>query len=145
MLNKQAITKIDLDISEEDYRILRKTYRSGELPLHMKRGVNNRRIPISPSQIESFSIEDFQVYFKRTYFSLCQVLGIDVEERMPTYLMMMTIKIQNPKVNIEYDFVVEIEKGLHEGFLQVRENLAPITFRKYSLPCHLILYQNRNR
>lgn len=76
-LNKQAPTKIDLQISEEEYTRLRRTYRSDELPIYMKRGVKNRAIPIFPSATEPFFVIDFQFYFRKTYFYLYQLLGID--------------------------------------------------------------------
>ena len=75
-----------------------------------------------------------------TYLALCQVLGIHDQDKIPIGLMMMAMRIQNPETNIEYDFASYFEKALDDEFSQVIEDRAPITFRHYSLLCHLILY-----
>lgn len=85
------------------------------------------------------------MYFKRTYFALCQVLQLDVESKMPIGLMMMAIRVHNLEVNIEFDFTFEIEKRIHEQLIKLKEGRSPVNFRHYSINCHLILYQNRNK
>lgn len=99
----------------------------------MKKGENNRRIPISSSHVESFPIEDFQIYFKRTYFSLCQIIGMDAQEKISIGLMIMAMRIQNPEKNIEYDFASFIERALHEVFLQ--EKIKPPSCSDVTLCC----------
>lgn len=56
--------------------------------------------------------------------------------------MRMAMIIQHSESNVEFKFASIIKEQIHEGLLQVKEDKAPITFRKYSLLCHLILYQN---
>lgn len=103
-LNKQVVTEVNLVKLEQEYKRLRRTYQGYELPLHMKRGDDNRKIPIPSSKVEPLQVLEFQVYFKNTYHALCQVLGIDLEEHMPIGLMIMAMIILNSKSNVGFDF-----------------------------------------
>lgn len=83
----------------------------------MKRGDKNRVLPIPSSKVEPFLVSDFQTYFKNTYYALCQILGIDVEENMSIGLMRMAMIIQHPESNVEFYFASIIEEQIHEGLL----------------------------
>lgn len=53
--------------------------------------------------------------------------------------------IQHLESNVEFYFASVVEEQIHEGLLQVKEAKAPTSFKKYSLLCHLILYQNETK
>lgn len=42
---------------------------------------------------EPFPIDEFQVYFQRTYFSLCQILGEDARDKIQIAMMCMAMRI----------------------------------------------------
>lgn len=142
ILNKKVVVEVNLVKLEQEYKRLRRTYQSVELPLHMKTGDNNIILPIPSSKMDPFLVLKFQVCFKNTYNALWQVLEIDVEENMSVGLMRMAIIIQHFESNVEFNFATIIEEKIHKGLLHVKEAKVPIAFKKYSLLCHLILYQN---
>jgi hypothetical protein len=65
-IKKHDLTRVDLQKSEEEYIRLRRTHKKDELPIYMKRGVNNKVMPISSSITKPFDVQDFQIYFKKT-------------------------------------------------------------------------------
>lgn len=95
---------------EQEYRRLKRTYRTDELPLHMKRGDKNKVLPIHSSRLEPFLVSEFQTYFKNTYYALCQIIGVHAEDNMLTGLMRMAMIVQHPESNVEFYFASFIEE-----------------------------------
>lgn len=58
-LNKQVVTEVNLVKLEQEYKRIRRKYGSDELLLHMKRGDNNKMLPITSSKMEPFLVSDF--------------------------------------------------------------------------------------
>lgn len=71
---------IDLERFKARYENHRIIYRSIKIPSHKVKGLVGKGVKLFEK--EPFTIETFDYYFIKTFYSLCQILGEDAEQRM---------------------------------------------------------------
>jgi len=76
-----------------EYRNMSNDYKRWKLPLHRPRDENNKLRVFSRVEDPPYSIELFEDYFKSTYYSVCQILGVEASMFMEIVPMVLTTDI----------------------------------------------------
>lgn len=77
---------------EKEFSRMDIIYKGWRLPIHsVKQG--NKPIPLQDSEGPPYHVDLFEPYVKYTYFSVCQVLGMDALEYMSIVPMIITADI----------------------------------------------------
>lgn len=93
---------------------------------------------------EPFKIDYFDGRAKGAYWSLCQVFGEDVSEKMPIHLMSMVIQILHAHVSITFDFAPFIAELIHNVLVKIKKNEDDRPFCWYSFMMYMFLFKGAN-
>lgn len=98
--------------------------------------------------VKSFGLREVAYFRKRgndngweTCHGWCQFYGDNHRSRIPMDLMYMSMRIQNPNINREFDIVIELKIIMHNQLVYWNTS---INLKNYSLLYHSILFQNIN-
>lgn len=83
----------------------------------------------------------FTLRAKGIYWSLCQILGEDVEITMPTHYMLMMAQTLNPSLVVTCDFAPYLTDAIHEGLIGIKNAKVDRPFGWYSLLMHMFLFK----
>lgn len=92
MLNERNIQPLDIDELAREFKSHDRLYRSRVLifkPKHLIRYEKN----LTPKDQPPYYVDLFADYFKDTYFSLCQVYGLDLKLFIPNWTLMLCMDI----------------------------------------------------
>lgn len=94
------------------------TYKGWRLPLHRARKYGDL-LPLDDSDGPPFHVDLFEPYLKHTYFSMGQVLGIEVSKFMYIGPMVIAtnIKCHNAR---PFDYVSHISRGIESGLMDIK-------------------------
>lgn len=99
------------------------------------------KIVIGPHDKEPFPINYFVSYFKRTFYSICKIIGYDHVFGIPMAWMYMVAHIQHPQYCAVYDYAGFLSKIMHEGIIRLKKGKSAVRFSWYSLLMHMFLYK----
>lgn len=91
---------------------------------------------------EHFPIDVFAHYFRVTFFSMCQILGLNPSIVIAKAYTHMGIQIQHPHFVVLYDFAPYLADNIHEGLLQIKKGDINTLFYWYSILMYMYLYKN---
>lgn len=119
----------------EEYRRLDTTYAGWRLPFHLL----NPDVPLEIEESLTFHVNLFKDYFKYTYYSVGQVLGLNTLDFMRIESMVIAAYIQSQKVR-EFDYATFVVEQLVLGLTAIQRDFAKIHFSHYSLLMHMVLF-----
>lgn len=101
------MVKIDEQMLREEYKWVKHNFRVSVLTnflILVGNGINKRKITLGPSDVDPLPIKYLQPYFQKTFYSLCQILGLDLGSSILVAHMYMAASIQHLNINTLYDF-----------------------------------------
>lgn len=86
-----------------------------------------------------YSIYLFVSYLNDTYFSLCQVLGLDAKLIIPNWMLVLCMDIQRGDHDRDFDCESLLSNKLHDTICQFRVGPS-MHFKNYSILMHILSF-----
>lgn len=109
-----SMTPIDAEAFKAEYEMSHAFFRTKLLHPHLARA-RGQRYQIDQDEQEPLRIECFAKHFLGTYYSLCQILGLQLGPVVPISFMFMGVQIQHPNFLVVYDFATTLAESVHKG------------------------------
>lgn len=149
VINKQTIDmvfdldweveeSIDMKKLSQEFFSLENIYRTWRLPVHRPK-VGGSFVQFGKSDKVPFDVNHFHPYFKYTYYTAAQVLGIEAHPLMDVGIMVLCADIQS-KDPRSFDFATYVADTLNHGLEKMKGDLVNVHFSLYSMLMHILLY-----
>lgn len=136
-LNPSATVSIHFNALCQEYERDKYGYMNYILSRHRRKDLGKKGVNFTPKEFEPFNCDEFEDYFKNTYFGLSQVLGRTYDLRMLVALMMMEMDIQDKYSNKGFDYASYLEEQIHNQLKDLKEPNAPLKFTHYFVLMHM--------
>lgn len=129
---------IDAVHLENEYSKLEVVYKRWRLPIHRPRKEDNLQI-FEEDGKPPFSADQFEEYFKNTYYVICQVFGMEAKPFMDITPMVLVVDIQTLDAR-PFDYVSYIVDKIDHSLGAIKNKLNEVYFRHNSFLMHMFLH-----
>lgn len=86
-----------------------------------------------------YDVDLFEEYFKYTYYSICQIMGIQTNPLMDVVHMILAMDMKIHDV-WPFNYVSQMVDCINLGLERIKNNSDEIHFRHYFVLMHMLLY-----
>lgn len=123
---------------EKEFWRMDTTYKGWRFPLHRIKQ-DGKTVPLDDGDGPPFHVDLFESYMRYTYFSVGQVLGMEVPEYMSIVPMVIAADIQCHNSRL-FNYASFVSKELDLALAEIKNKSHVLHLRHYSLLMHLVLY-----
>lgn len=128
---------VNEELAKEFWR-MNTTYKGWRFPLQRSKQ-DGKTIPLDDGDGPPFHVDLFEPYMRYTYFSVGQVLGMEIPEYMSIFPMVIATNIQCHNSRL-FDYASFVSKELDLALVTIKNKSPILHLRHYFLLMHLVLH-----